>query len=261
MFKAARLDKIKQILLEQKQIDIARLSNLLGVSDVTARNDLEILEHEGFVIRTHGGVSLNEANPPILPFSPSLNIAKENIDEDMIADTAVQMIKENDVVFVGPGTICALIASKLDPDKNITIVTNNLIVANVLAVRPNITLILVGGTLDCQNKTLVGDLVARCLENILINKAFISVNGVDMKHGYSVSNINDLKVYEIVSQISSELIIVASKSKFDKTSLMRFAPLTLAKRVVTSEDIPGEYKTYFFNNGVQIFTSYELTEM
>jgi hypothetical protein len=42
---------------------------------------------------------------------------------------------------------------------------------------------------------------------------------------------------------------------------MRFAPLTLAKRVITNEDIPGEYKTFFFNNGVQIFTSYELSEM
>ena len=261
MFKAARLDKIKQILVEQKQIDISKLSSLLGVSDVTVRNDLEVLEHEGFVIRTHGGVSLNEANPPILPFSPSLNSAKENNDDDMIADIAVHMIKEHDVIFIGPGTACALIASKLDSEKHVTVVTNNLIVANVMVTRPNITLILVGGTLDYQNKTLTGDLVARCLENILINKAFIGVNGVDIKHGYSVSNINDLKIYELISQISSEMIIVASKSKFEKTSLMRFAPLTLAKRIITNDDIPGEYKTYFFNNGVQIFTSYELSEV
>ena len=261
MFKAARLDKIKQILLEQKQINISALSGLLGVSDVTVRNDLEALEQEGFVTRTHGGVTLNEANPPILPFSPSLNLAQEHKDEDMIANIAFQMIKENDVVFIGPGTTCAIIAAKLDPDKNITVVTNSLVVANILLARPTITLILVGGTLDCQNKTLTGDLVEQCLKNILINKAFIGVNGVDLKHGYSVSNINDLKIYEIVTEISSELIIVASKNKFDKTSLMRFAPLTLAKRVITNEDIPGEYKTYFFSNGVQIFTSYELSEM
>ena len=61
MFKAARLKKIKEIILDQKQIDVQTLSNLLNVSVVTIRSDLEDLEHEGFIIRSHGGAILNDA--------------------------------------------------------------------------------------------------------------------------------------------------------------------------------------------------------
>ena len=58
--------------------------------------------------------------------------------------------------------------------------------------------------------------------------------------------------------MATELIFVVDKTKFDKTALMRVGPLTMANTVITSQDIPESYKSYFFNNGIKIFTSYDL---
>ena len=257
-FKTARLDKIKQIIKEKKQIDVSQLSSILSVSEVTVRSYLEMLEQEGFVIRTHGGAVLNEAKPPVLPFSAAAQLNEDMTDQELIADIALHHIKEGDVIFLSAGNICAMIASKLPEDKNLTVITNSLPVINILTEKPAISSILAGGTVDVQNKSLKGDMVTGCLENLFIDKAFLESGGVDLKRGYSLNNMGDLPIYQFVMNISDETIIVVPKSRFDKTALVRFAPITAAKKVITNEDIPGTYKAFFFESCIQIFTSYDL---
>jgi DeoR/GlpR family transcriptional regulator of sugar metabolism len=111
-FKTARLDKIKQILKEKKQIDVSQLSSILSVSEVTVRSYLEMLEQEGFVIRTHGGAILNEAKPPVLPFSAAAQLNEDLTDQELIADIALHHIKEGDVIaYVESNKVCAEVKS------------------------------------------------------------------------------------------------------------------------------------------------------
>lgn len=162
------------------------------------------------------------------------------------------------MIFLSAGNICALIASRLPENKSITVITNSLPVINILSEKNTITSILTGGTVDIQNKSLTGDLVTASLENIFIDKAFLESQGVDIRRGYSLSSMGDLPIYQYVMNISDETIIVVPKSRFDKTSLVRFAPISAAKKVITNDGIPGAYKSFFFENGIQIFTSYDL---
>ena len=262
MFGAARLEKIKNIITEKKHVDVSTLSSLLAVTEVTVRKDLEKLEKQGFITKTHGGAMLNEKTPDDSRLIPDASNEDASLSKEkqMIGQIVAHMVKEHDSIFLGSGSTCCYIAKALVNKKNINIVTNNLNVANVLAAASSINVVLTGGNLIGHTMTLVGDIVQRTLEGIFIDKAFISVAGVHINNGFTVSNLDELNVYRSVLNIARELIVVADYSKFEKTSFVKFVPLVTANKVISNESIPIDYKAYFFEQGVQIFTSYEIDE-
>lgn len=263
MFKAARLEKIREIIMDKKQIDVSTLSQMLSVTEVTIRSDLETLANEGFIKKTHGGATFNDSFLPTVRFTSSIssNNPEENKDEEFVAQIAAYLIKDRDVVFLGAGNTCTCIAKILMDRQNIIVVTNNLNVANVLAENPKIQVIVTGGNLDGKSMSLVGEIVNKALEGLFISKSFISVSGVDLNNGFTVDSLGELNVDKHIIGISKELVIVADRSKFDLTSFVHLGPLKMTKKVITNENIPGDYKSYFFNEGIQIFTSYNIENM
>ena len=262
MFGAARLEKIKEIVKEKKQIDVSTLSSILSVTEVTVRKDLEKLEQEGFIVKTHGGAIFNDKNVPEMKQNESLNANNIELYEEkiMIGEIASYMIKDKDSIFLGSGTTCYCIAKALRENRNIkiNIVTNNLSIANILCDINNINVILTGGNLSGQTMALTGEMVQKTLEGIFVDKAFISVSGVHISNGFTVSSTEEMNVYRTVMNISKELIIVADYSKFDRTSFIKLGAANIAKRIITNENIPIEYKAHFFEQEIQIFTSYEI---
>jgi DeoR/GlpR family transcriptional regulator of sugar metabolism len=104
MFPAERIKRIKEMLTETKQIDIASLSNALKVTEVTVRRDLEKLENENFLTRTHGGAVLNEEETK--KESILLEDDAESIKTwNTIGQIASLIIKDNDVVFLSQGMV------------------------------------------------------------------------------------------------------------------------------------------------------------
>ena len=111
MFGPERIRLIKGILLDKKHINVSDLSAMLNVSEVTVRRDLEKLENEGFLTRTHGGAIINEAT------SNDGNEYAEFEDDPLyeqrieISEIAAHMIDDNDVILLSPGltNLCTLI--------------------------------------------------------------------------------------------------------------------------------------------------------
>ncbi|KJS50567.1 DeoR/GlpR family DNA-binding transcription regulator [Desulfosporosinus sp. BICA1-9] len=258
MFGAARLKKIKDIIYEKKQVNVSTLSSMLSVTEVTIRSDIKKLELEGFIIKTHGGATLNE--------KLYLEIQEERLprgteydrNKEIIGEIAAHIVKEHEAIFLGEGSTCYFIAKALKNKRNITVVTNNLNIANVLAENSSINLILTGGNLVGDTMSLTGEIIQRALKGIFVDKAFISVNGVHITNGFTVSNIEQLNVFRTISNIAKELIVAADCTKFGKTTFAQLGSLLIAKKIITNEDIPNEYKAYFFEEGIQIFTSYEI---
>lgn len=260
MFKAARLAKIKEILIDRNQIDVQTLSTLLDVSSVTIRNDLEILEKQGYLRRTHGGAILNSTDNTLRELSRSplhLNIEFDKY-RDEIAQIAAQIICDDEWIYVGPGLTCAYIVKHLNPHNHYNIITNNLIAASSISSSTNSNIILTGGILDIKNGYLSGDMLDSALKNIHVSKTFFSVSGIDLSNGYSVSTYGEKSLFEKLSQISDQLIILADHQKFNKVSFMRIGDLKIAKTLISNESIPNDYKAFFFENGIQLFTTYDI---
>jgi len=260
MFKAARQAKIKEILLDRKQVNVQTLSSLLNVSTVTIRSDLEELEAMGFITRMHGGASLNDsiiqqeqAKGFIVGTTVEYDKAKESV-----GIIASHFIKNNEWVFLGSGTTCYYIARALVNRQNLNVITNNLLVAFELSKNPGANVIMTGGTLSHDTYNLGGEMFAEYLQTINISKAFISVAGIDLNYAYTVSTAGEFNVFQVIRRISRELFIVADSSKFDKAAFKKVGELTAANAIITNKGVSDAYKEYFFNHDIRIFTSYDI---
>jgi Transcriptional regulators of sugar metabolism len=260
MFKAERLQSIKEIIFERRQVEVATLSMLLNVSEVTIRSDLEKLERQGFIYRTHGGATLNEEHTRQNEINDAMSgrSIQYNSNKESIGKIASSLIQENEWVFLGPGSTCYYIAKALTTRKNVNILTNNVYVVNILSSNPYANVLITGGILAHTHCCMIGDLFNRSIENLFFSKAFFTVGGVDFKGGYTVSSAIEMDIFKAVVERSKDLILTIDHTKFDKLSFMKIGDLDIAQTIVSNENIPKEYKSYYFEKGIKIFTSYEL---
>lgn len=254
MFAIERLNKIKELLFKEKRVDVFELSELFSVTEVTIRRDLDKLEQMGFLTKIYGGAVLNEG---LLPKPAVIELEDEtNEEKRMIGKIAAQMIDNGDAVYLSPGKTCLEIVRNLK-GKKVTIVTNDLLIGYGLKDSIGIKVILTGGDLIQPTSTLVGGFALQALSGIYINKAFFSVAGIHFNSGYTVDSYEEVMVLQEVQKISNEVIIVADYSKFNRTGFARLGDLTMAKKVITNKQVPSEYKKYYFERAVKLYTTYE----
>ncbi|KZL91000.1 DeoR/GlpR family DNA-binding transcription regulator [Clostridium magnum] len=261
MFAVERIRLIKELLTDKKHIDVSTLSSLLNVSEVTIRRDLEKLENQGFLTRTHGGAVINDTSVyEDIPYD-------SNAEEDPllqyrseISDIAVQLIEDNDVILLSPGPTNLQIAKKLSSKRNVTILTNDLNIAGELSSNAGNKVILPGGDLDPVTLNLSGKLTEENIRNFYVNQAFIEVDGVSLARGYTLQDINKTSVVKEMLNISHQKIIVCPYKAFDFIAFSQLAPISIANKVITNPQISDNYKNYFFENNIQLFTAFNTYE-
>lgn len=260
MFKAERLQKIKELLFDRKQINVSTLSSLLDVSEVTIRSDLEQLESEGFLTKQHGGAVLNESDTSQQEINDMLagSRIEYNKDKEDIAKIASSMVRDGEHIFLGAGTTTYFIAKELLERRNLTVLTNNLYVGNILALNPYINCILTGGNILAGQYCLVGDMIDRCVENLFLSKAFFAVGGVDLEAGYTLPDTEEAEVYHAVSKRAREVILAIDKTKYDIKSFVKLGDLDMAPTVITNASIDDKYKDHFYNRKIKLLTAYSL---
>lgn len=259
MFKIERHRRIKEILRDCHQIEVSSLSTLLNVTETTIRKDLEELEQEGFLTRFHGGATLNVEESDIFsPLSFLNQITEYDKNKDDIGQTAAQLINEREWCFLGPGTTCYYIACALRDRTNVNIITNNFLAAQALYNISGVQLIFLGGQVEYPGFYTVPEDLEKTLENLFLDKAFFSIDGVDINAGYTLS---DRPVQNLISTISSrsrDTFMVFDYTKFDQRSFMKIGDLDFASTVITNPAIPEAYKQYFLEHKIHVYTSFDL---
>lgn len=258
MFAAERINRIKSLLIEYKRVDVANLSELMSVSEVTVRKDLERLENEGFLTRVYGGAILTEDN-----IKESIDVEADisNLEsKKYIGKIAAQLIQDNEAIFLGPGTTCFQIAKSIKDKSNLTVVTNNVSAAVELADSSGVKVILTGGEMKkgVHTYSLIGSNSVDFIRKIYVDKAFIGISGISFKRGFTALDDDEGLVSSEIRKQTDSLIIVADGSKFDKNSFVQIASLDEIEIIISDDTAPEEYKRYFFNNNIPIYTSYQL---
>lgn len=259
MFPAQRISLLKKIVKEKKSVDTATLCTYLDVSDVTVRKYLDALEQEGFLVKVHGGAILaptyEEETREALP-----KYTIENAEaKEQIAQLALTLVEDGDNVFIGSGTTCFLFAKTLYKRKRITVVTNNINCIEELA--PYVDrLFFIGGDVfyDAGAMYTYGNTVLSQLDGLYVSKAFFSVEGIDLHAGVTMDDSSRAEVIKKVAQSSTQTIIMADSSKFDKFGLHRICPIERFNVYVTDNQVPEKYKKYFFDNDIKLLTSYDI---
>lgn len=259
MFVTERQNKIKQMLLEYGKVDVSSLSEILAVSEVTIRKDLERLEKDNFLIRNYGGAVLRDDAPRD---DTSTEDEIPNIEsKQMIGKFAAALIQDRDVIFLGPGSTCIQIAKNLRDKRDIIVITNNLCIMSELANVKNCRVIATGGEIDASEygTMMTGETLLKNIRDMYINKVFISVDGISMKRGFMIRNAFLAQMYKILKDYSDEVIVVADHSKFEVNSLSHIGELAFADKIISDQLVPHDYIAFFFQQDIPIFTTYPLT--
>ena len=242
MLVAERHEKITEIVNEKGSIRVTELSQIFKVTEETIRRDLEKLEGEGKLQRSHGGaVSIKETEIELPYFEREIQNVKEKL---AVAEEAVKYVETNDRIILDASTTAWYMAKRL-PDMALTVLTNSMKVAMELANREKISVITVGGTMLPRSLSFVGPQTNNALEYYHVNKAFISCQGIHAKRGISDSNEMQALVKQKMIEISDEIYLLADYTKFGKQAFSRIGAINSINCIITdSKTSQGQIKDF-----------------
>jgi len=227
---------ILDLLKRDGRVLVGDLARHFATSQVTIRKDLEVLDGQGMVHRTHGGAL--PAHDGALE-DPSLR-EKEKLhrkEKLHIASAAARLVSEGQVVILDSGTTTTAIAHALRNFRNLTIVTNAVNIAAELS-GANVEVILTGGTLRKNSFSLVGPIAEDTLRRLNADVLFLGVDGFDVHYGLSTPNLLEAKVNRVMVEVSRRTVAVCDSSKFGRRSLSLIAPPNALQQVITDQGIP-----------------------
>lgn len=248
MIPIRRYEKIMEVLLTHKEVTVAELSERLGVTGKTIREDLAKLEEQGLIVRVHGGALLAQGEQfGILPSkAPLVKHAEEKAD---IARKALLHIQPNDIIALDGGSTTLEIARRLD-NQPLTVITNDVYIISELAVKDNIRLVVPGGSR--VRNMLAGPEAVSYIRQLNIQKAFISATGIHPEHGLSIYTGDLIGFKRALIETAREVIAVINHQKFGQTALRTFATLTEIDRIITDGDLPSDTSRSYIDAGISI---------
>ncbi|EDT14835.1 DeoR/GlpR family DNA-binding transcription regulator (plasmid) [Clostridium perfringens] len=245
MLKVERHKKIIEDLEKQDIIKNSKLKKELNVTDMTLRRDLKELENKGYLIRIHGGAkskNMNLNGELLLHEKREINIESKKY----IAKLAAGFIKENDTVYIGPGTTNELLYEYINVS-SIKVITNSLSIFQKFKNDKKFDLLLVGGKFREATDTFVGSFANETLRNLRVNIAIVGANGI-YEDGLMTYNEEEGFSQKIILDNAYEKYALCDSSKIDKKDFYKFYKLENITAIITDKDISKikeeQYKKY-----------------
>ncbi len=220
------------------RVEVAVLARELDVTTETIRRDLTILEQQGQVRRVHGGA----VHVQRLGYEPSVTARRERqtAEKARIGRTALDLLPDGGSILIDSGTTTMELARRLPTDRALTVVTNSLPVASLLAEWPQVELLALGGRLREVTKALVGPWPMAALERLHVDVAFIGANGVTPEAGLTTPDLAEAQVKSAMVAAGGLVVCLADHTKIGQTQLCRFADLSQVDVVVTDAGLDDE---------------------
>ena len=226
-----RQARILQFLRHGKLATVNELSLWLGVSKMTVRRDLEVLEAMGLLLRQHGGARfLPERGETEWP----LDLRRRDHAEEkrLIGRAAARLIGDGDVVIIDGGSTALEVVRSLN-QSHLTVVTNSLPAMAELATKPNIRLLAIGGLFHAENQTFIGPLAVEALSSLNVNVAILGTTNLSLERGLSIRSLEEAMVQRAKMEAATRTILVMDSSKMHKHTLATISPLDKIETLVT----------------------------
>lgn len=229
MIPAERQKKLLNLISQQDIISIASLVDLLNVSHMTIRRDIQKLEQDGLVVSVSGGVRLLEH----LSVEPTHNDKSQlsMLQKENIGIQAGRLIPPHKTIYLDAGTTTLEIAHRIADREDLLVVTNDFVIANFLMKQGKCELIHTGGSVNKFNYSSVGELATQLLKQLSIDIAFISTSSWNLK-GLTTPDENKLPVKKAIIQASQKKILVSDSSKYGKSATFHICPLSVFDSII-----------------------------
>jgi DeoR family transcriptional regulator of aga operon len=245
-----RRETILRILHGDGSGRVTDLADQLEVSKATIRNDLSLLQSEGLLTRVHGGATLAEHPGQYLPFETrrSANVELKK----RIGKAASALVEDGDTIIVDSGTTTAELVPHLLSHHDLTVVTNGLPIAMLLARAEHARIVLTGGLLNPETLSLQGPAAEATFSEYYANKLFLGLQGIDLERGLTDTNIYTAKLKQAMIGASKRVILLADSTKFGSITFVPVAPLSCLHQIVVDDGIPGEMVRGLKARGIEV---------
>ncbi len=250
MFPAERQGRILEILSDQRAVRVASLSEILAVSEMTIRRDLERLEAKGLLSRTHGGAILKQhlVEEPLY-----VNNVRANAEEKQrIARAAATLIQPGETVFLSSGTTAAQVLSHVDPHLRARILTHNL-GAVAEAQGTSLELILIGGVCRPRSNALEGSVPIEVVGSFHASRFIIGVDGISLEEGITTPSVGLAAVERaMIRQTRGEVVALADRTKIGVVGDAVICSLDAVQTVIVDEGVDDDVRNEMLRRGLRV---------
>jgi DeoR family fructose operon transcriptional repressor len=247
---AQRRERIQEYLAIHKIVRMDELYEMLDTSEATVRRDLEWLEREGVLERTHGGAILSQR----MTFEPEYIQRESSNPEEkrLIGELAASFINDGEVVFINSGTTTAQVIRHIRGDGEITVFTNNLI-AVLEGGDAGFKSYLLGGEFQPHSNSVGGRFAIENLRQVYADKAILGVDGISLIHGCTVPSNAEAEIMKLmIERTKGEIFIVADHTKWGVVSNYQIATIDQVDKLITDAQIDASTLESLAAHSVQI---------
>ncbi len=241
-----RQNRILEVLGKNNQTSVIVLSELLGVSSVTIRQDLNQLEAEGLLRRVHGGAVLKDGD------DLDNRLGKNYEKKLRIARKLASLVNEGETILIESGSVNVLLARELVKIRKVTIMTTNLYIARQFRKNEKANIVILGGIYQHDSETLVGKITKACIDQVNIDKAFIGIDGYSTETGFTLRDMFRAEISSHIIQKAKDLFVVSDSSKFGCAGLTRICRLQDIQHIATDKDLSQTYRDELTEAGIDL---------
>jgi DeoR/GlpR family transcriptional regulator of sugar metabolism len=227
------------------KINVDELSKEFGVSQVTIRQDLKILEQNGVLKRFHGGAMVNSDDDIMKRLSFNYDAKLQ------IARKAASLVNNGETVMIESGSTNALLARELAKKSDITIITNSTFISRFVR-NQNIKIVVLGGDYQHESEVNVGPLTRICINEFHVDKVFIGVDGFSPQIGFTCINMMRAEVTRAMTERAQKCIVVTDSTKFEKLGVSCSLKPSEVDIVITDTKISEENINILKSIGIEV---------
>lgn len=253
VFAAERQQHIATIVEEHSRAKVADLAATFGVSGVTIRKDLAILERRGLIVKTHGGALAVGITHGERAFD--IRERQQRREKEAIGRLAAAMVTDDESDALDASTTALAMARHLKARggwRHLTVITNGLRIASELAGCPGITVVLPGGFVRWEALSLVGPLAEGLFENVNIQKAFVGAAGFSIDAGLTDATEEEAQMKRLMVGGASEVVALVDHTKWERASFATFCRTPDVTRVITDEGAPQAMVLELRGSGIDV---------
>lgn len=241
-----RQNEILQLVNDRKRVQVTELSEAIGVSGVTIRQDLNFLEKEGYLKRVHGAAMALQSDDIDNRLEVRFDI------KQALANKAADLVAPNETVLIEGGSANALLARTLAERGDVTIITPSAYIAHLIR-NTAANIILLGGVYQHQGESLVGPLTKLCIENIHFSTAFLGIDGFQPDTGFTSRDMMRAEIAATILSKNRRNIVLTDSSKFGQIFPSTIGRIDQISIVLTDSSAPKVDIDFLKNNGITVY--------
>jgi DeoR/GlpR family transcriptional regulator of sugar metabolism len=241
----SRQQTILQLVNDRRRISVSELARATDVSEVTIRQDLNLLEKRSYLKRVHGSAVALESD------DVDARMMSNFILKQKLARYAASLVNDGETIFIESGSTNALLARYLAERKHITLITVSHYISHLLK-ETDCEVIVLGGMYQKKSETVVGPLTRMCIQQVHFSKAFIGVDGYHAETGFTGRDMMRADVVNAVLAKGVENIVLSDSSKFGQIQPNPLDPMSQIGRVITDARLELDYQHLLKRQGIQL---------